>query len=115
MVFARQLSILLDTLEISGSELAAYVKIDRTGISRMKSGSRQPKPNGTSMRKLLHGIISYCAENGKTAILQELISEEGASEEELTNLIMYQHAYNASSRYINTINEMLETLINIGR
>ena len=38
-----------------------------------------------------------------------------SSEEELTNLIMYQHAYNASSRYINTINEMLETLINIGR
>ncbi|MBQ3459564.1 MAG: hypothetical protein IJH14_02720 [Solobacterium sp.] len=87
MVFARQLSILLDTLEISGSELAAYVKIDRTGISRMKSGSRQPKPNGTSMRKLLHGIISYCAENGKTAILQELISEEGASEEELTQAL----------------------------
>ena len=38
-----------------------------------------------------------------------------SSEEELTNLIMYQHAYNASSRYINTINEMLETLLNLGR
>lgn len=38
-----------------------------------------------------------------------------ASEEELTNLITFQHAYNASSRYINAINELLETVINIGR
>lgn len=37
-----------------------------------------------------------------------------SSEEELTNLIMYQHAYNASSRYINAINELLHTIINIG-
>lgn len=37
-----------------------------------------------------------------------------ASEEELTNLITFQHAYNASSRYINAINELLQTVINIG-
>ena len=37
-----------------------------------------------------------------------------SSEEELTNLIMYQHAYNASSRYINAINELLMNVINIG-
>lgn len=35
-----------------------------------------------------------------------------SSDEELTNLIKYQHAYNASSRYINVINEMLEHIIN---
>ena len=34
-----------------------------------------------------------------------------ASDEELTNMIKYQNAYNASSRYINVISEMLETLI----
>jgi len=32
--------------------------------------------------------------------------------DELTQMIRYQNAYNASSRYINTINTMLETLIN---
>lgn len=31
--------------------------------------------------------------------------------EELSNMIMFQNAYNASSRYINTINDMLATLI----
>ena len=34
-----------------------------------------------------------------------------SSDEELTNLIKYQAAYNASSRYINVINEMLEHLV----
>lgn len=34
-----------------------------------------------------------------------------SSDDELTNLIKYQHAYNASSRYINVINEMLAHVI----
>lgn len=32
--------------------------------------------------------------------------------EELSNMIMYQNAYNASSRYINAVNELLSHLIN---
>jgi flagellar hook-associated protein 1 len=35
-----------------------------------------------------------------------------SSDEELTNLIKYQYAYNASSRFINVINEMMEDLLN---
>ena len=34
-----------------------------------------------------------------------------SSDEELTNLIMYQHAYNASSRYITAVDQMLEHLL----
>lgn len=34
-----------------------------------------------------------------------------SSDEELTNLIKYQHSYNASSRYINVINEMLQHIV----
>lgn len=34
-----------------------------------------------------------------------------ATEEEMTSLLMYQHAYNASSRYITAIDSMLEHLI----
>lgn len=34
-----------------------------------------------------------------------------ASDDELTNLIKFQNAYNASSRYINVVSEMLEHLI----
>ena len=35
-----------------------------------------------------------------------------SSDEELSNMIKFQNAYNASSRYINVISEMLEHVIN---
>lgn len=35
-----------------------------------------------------------------------------SSDEELNNMIKYQNAFNASSRYINVVNEMLEHIIN---
>lgn len=34
-----------------------------------------------------------------------------SSDEELTSLIKYQHAYNANARYVNTVSQMLEHLI----
>jgi flagellar hook-associated protein 1 FlgK len=34
-----------------------------------------------------------------------------SSDEELSNMIKFQNAYNAASRYINVINEMLEHII----
>jgi flagellar hook-associated protein 1 FlgK len=36
-------------------------------------------------------------------------------DEELTQMIQYQQSYNASARMISTINEMLETIVNLGR
>lgn len=46
---------------------------------------------------------------------QRLQTEGVSSDEELEKMIKYQQAYNASSRYINVISEMLETLItNLG-
>ncbi len=39
-----------------------------------------------------------------------------SSDEEMSNMIMFQNAYNASSRYINVISEMMEHVINtLGR
>jgi len=37
-----------------------------------------------------------------------------SSDEELEHMIMYQNAYNAASRYINVVNSMLDTLLNMG-
>ena len=34
-----------------------------------------------------------------------------SSDEELTNLIKYQHAYNAAARYVNVVSEMLEHIV----
>ena len=39
-----------------------------------------------------------------------------SSDEELSNMIMFQNAYNAASRYINVISEMLDHVIStLGR
>lgn len=42
---------------------------------------------------------------------QRLRTEGVSSDEELTNMIKYQQAYNAASRYINVVSEMLEHII----
>jgi flagellar hook-associated protein 1 FlgK len=34
-----------------------------------------------------------------------------SSDEELTNLIKFQHSYNAAARYVNVVSEMLEHII----
>lgn len=34
-----------------------------------------------------------------------------SSDEELTNLIKFQHSFNAAARYINVVSEMLEHII----
>ena len=71
-------------------------------------------------------IVSENATNGKVynsisfnqqAMVQSLDSQRqevvGVSDsDELTQMIRYQNAYNASSRFINAVNDMLEHLIN---
>ncbi len=46
-----------------------------------------------------------------TAAAREQIVGGVSSDEELSNMIMFQNAYNAASRYINVISEMLEHVI----
>lgn len=47
-----------------------------------------------------------------TAVLNQRAQVMGvSSDEELTKMIKYQNAYNASSRFINVINEMIEHLV----
>ncbi len=58
-----------------------------------------------------HGIY----ENQAVAVESAIAAREQvvgvSSDEELTNMIMFQNAYNASSRFINVIDEMLEHII----
>ena len=55
--------------------------------------------------------------DNQTAVLSQLYnrreSVSGVSiDEEVTNLLKFQRSYEANSRVISTINEMLDTLIN---
>ncbi len=57
-------------------------------------------------------VISTNQESMVASIDSQRTSIAGvSSDEELTKLIKYQHAYNASARYVNVVSEMLEHII----
>ena len=70
----------------------------------------------TNTGYVLHGISAnqrITVDN--TAAAREQILGV-SSDEELSNMIMFQNAYNASSRYINVVDELLEHVIStLGR
>lgn len=54
--------------------------------------------------------------NSQTAMLEGINNQRQevtgvSSDEELTNLIKFQHAYNAAARYVNVVSEMLEHIV----
>lgn len=51
------------------------------------------------------GELTYNIDSQRTAVTGV------SSDEELSNLIRYQHAYNAAARYINVVDEMLEHVV----
>ena len=67
------------------------------------------------------GSVFRAVQENQTVATDALLSAREqivgvSSDEELTNMIMYQNAYNASSRYINVISEMLDHLLStLGR
>ncbi|MCL1958569.1 MAG: flagellar hook-associated protein FlgK [Spirochaetes bacterium] len=69
------------------------------------------------------GRIGLLGEQSKTALatqnafMKDLIERRNSvsgvnMDEELANMIRYQHGYNAAARFITTVNSMLDTLIN---
>lgn len=61
--------------------------------------------------EVLHDITSAQQTMRDGYDAQRLRTEGVASDEELQNMIKYQQAYNAASRYINVVNEMLEHIV----
>ena len=44
-----------------------------------------------------------------------MLSESGVNiDEELSNMVVFQNAYQASARIVQTANEMFDTLLNLG-
>lgn len=67
--------------------------------------------NGTNGK--VYRAVSENLDAMKRALDDQRQEVVGVSDsDELTQMIRYQNAYNASSRYINTVNSLLETLIN---
>ena len=77
-MFAERLGQILSVIEASPTEIARYMEIDPSNISRMLTGKRLPKNSGEAAWRLVSGIFSYADENGKTAELCALIACENA-------------------------------------
>src|SRR5699024_8718565 len=79
-----------------------------------------------SIRKFYKSVIGKIGVNGaeakrnvdNTAILQNKVDESRKSisavslDEEISNLVKFQHAYNAAARNMTTVDEMLDRIIN---
>lgn len=82
----------------SGMSLSSYFKdtIDRLGVQAQEAG-RMVKNQGD---------LLYSIEETRASV-------SGVSlDEEMANLIQFQHAYNANAKIISTIDELLEVVIN---
>ena len=83
---------------ISGMKMDSYFKdtIDRLGVQSQESARMV-----SNQEQLL-----YSLDESRTAV-------SGVSlDEEMANLVQFQHAYNASAKIISTIDELLEVVIN---
>lgn len=58
-MFTDRFNYILRELQLQVGRLAGYAGLDRTNISRFKSGSRIPRPEGNTTSKLVHGIVLY--------------------------------------------------------
>jgi len=88
--------------------------------------SNLPELNGVSVQTYFQSIIGQLGVDGQqasrlmfnTATLQQAVSERRASvssvslDEEMTNMITFQQAYNASARMITVVDETLDKIIN---
>ncbi|WP_300383464.1 flagellar hook-associated protein FlgK [Clostridium sp.] len=82
----------------SGMSLSSYFKdtIDRLGVQAQEAG-RMVKNQGD---------LLYSIEESRASV-------SGVSlDEEMANLIQFQHAYNANAKIVSTVDELLEVIIN---
>lgn len=57
--FKDKFNLILDTIGATGADIAKLAKVDRTNISRFKSGAREPKPESNMSIKIIDGIYLY--------------------------------------------------------
>ena len=110
-----------DLFDIRNGELRLTIKQNVNGkFKTLDLGKGNPED---IIKSMITSVLGVDAKEAKdtyssqtTLALQadmNRMSVSGVSEnEELTNMVKYQHAYNASARMITTIDEMIDVIIN---
>ena len=76
ITFEQWLDTLLETLDLANAQIASAGDIDRSLISRYRSGVRVPPEDHVQLKKLLRGIRVTAAEAGKTEELRRYLGAE---------------------------------------
>jgi len=116
-------------LPFSDAEGANNLKLAESIVKNWADASVNLDPNNMTKKDFddyYSSMVSIIANDGyiynavsknQQTVVDSINSQRSAvtgvsSEEELTNLIKFQNAYGANSRYINAVAEMIDTLIN---
>ena len=67
--------------------------------------------NVATTGEVLKGMVNTQSSMADGYDSQRMMTESVSSEEELQNMIKYQQAYNAASRYVNVVDQMLEHIV----
>lgn len=101
-----------NALALASFEEFAFPELGNTGVSRYMTGIVEQLGGGSRSATLQSDILK----NVRDALEAEHQSISGVSlDEEAVKLVAYQHAFQASARYLQTIDELLDVLIGIGR
>ena len=88
-MFSERLIKIIADLGTHNGVIAGYAKLDRSSISRLRSGSRWVAPDSDPVKKTVHGIVGYAeAEKKKEKLLQIIGSDADLSGEELENAVI---------------------------
>ena len=84
--------------DVSGMTLDSYFKdiIDKLGV-KAQEATRQQKNQSTMVNSVENSRLSVSGVN---------------LDEELSNLIQFQHAYSANAKIISTLDELLDVVVN---
>lgn len=80
--FSERLDLIMKTLKLSGAKLSDYSGLDRSGISRFKSGRRVPARDSATAAALTDGILKYADDSGNTDVLKSLIKCGASGDQE---------------------------------
>ncbi len=88
-MFSEKVKQVLALLETTSADIARILDCDKSHISRMVSGARKPKVNGTAAWRLINGIYLAADEKGRTDKLCEIIQcESDCSADEIKTHLM---------------------------
>ena len=86
-MFQKRLNELLEALQLSTSVLARYAGIERTIISRFRSGARVPSASTDSLQKIVKGIVLAVEQTGQKTRLCEIVGAVLEDREDLEKIL----------------------------